>query len=209
MWSVLAGRTTQTIAGIDYYNSDYDSDRSLNKSTRNQPIHQLSIDQTSMAAYADTSITLTDSLYLNLGGRIQRVEQEGRDDFDPTAPGAMDKFESGAADFDQDDTEYMLEAGIERQFTPAMAAYLKGSRSARFATVDELFEIMRSLKEQGKTIILTSHYLEEIQTLCNDIAIINHGKIVAEGTKADFIKDGKSVEETYLEITRKNKQENV
>ena len=137
----LAGRAIQTIAGIDYYDSDYDSDRSLNKSTRNQPIHQLSIDQTSMAAYADTSITLTDSLYLNLGGRIQRVEQKGRDDFDPAAPGAADKFESGAADFDQDDTEYMLEAGIEQQFTPATALYLKGSRSVRFATVDELFEI--------------------------------------------------------------------
>ena len=94
-----------------------------------------------MAAYADTSVTLTDSLHLNLGGRIQRVEQEGRDDFDPTAPGAADKFESGAPGFNQDDTEYMLEAGIEQQFTPATAVYLKGSRSVRFATVDELFEI--------------------------------------------------------------------
>ena len=137
----IAGRAVQTIAGIDYYDSDYDSDRSLNKSTRNQPIHRLSIDQTSMAAYADTSLTLGDSLHLNLGGRIQRVEQEGRDSFDPTAPGAADKFESGAPGFKQDDTEYMLEAGIEQQFTPATSVYLKGSRSVRFATVDELFEI--------------------------------------------------------------------
>lgn len=138
---IIAGRPARTTAGVDYYDSDYDSDRSLNEDTSDQPIHRLSIDQTSMAAYADTTVTLTDSLHLNLGGRIQRVEQKGRDDFDPTAPGAGDKFESGAPDFDQDDTEYLLEAGIEQQFTPATAVYLKGSRSARFATVDELFEI--------------------------------------------------------------------
>jgi ABC-2 type transport system ATP-binding protein len=65
----------------------------------------------------------------------------------------------------------------------------------------DLWAYLREMNERGKTIILTSHYLEEIQYLCEEIAIINHGKIVAEGTKADFMKDGKSVEETYLEIT--------
>lgn len=73
----------------------------------------------------------------------------------------------------------------------------------------DLWGYLQELNEQGKTIILTSHYLEEIQALCNDIAIINNGQIVAEGTKAEFMKDGKSVEQTYLEITRKNKQDSV
>ncbi|MCA9354653.1 MAG: ABC transporter ATP-binding protein [Candidatus Kaiserbacteria bacterium] len=66
----------------------------------------------------------------------------------------------------------------------------------------DLWGYLRELNAMGKTIILTSHYLEEIQALCNDIAIINDGKIVAQGTKAEFMKDGKSVEDTYLEITR-------
>lgn len=66
----------------------------------------------------------------------------------------------------------------------------------------DLWEYLKEMNERGKTIILTSHYLEEIQYLCNDIAIINQGQIVAEGTKEDFMKDGKSVEQTYLEITR-------
>ena len=65
----------------------------------------------------------------------------------------------------------------------------------------ELWEFLKEMNERGKTIILTSHYLEEIQYLCEEIAIIDHGKIVAEGSKADFMKDGKSVEDTYLEIT--------
>lgn len=66
----------------------------------------------------------------------------------------------------------------------------------------DLWEYLKEMNERGKTIILTSHYLEEIQYLCKEIAIINHGKIVAEGTKEEFMKGGKSVEEAYLEITR-------
>ena len=65
-----------------------------------------------------------------------------------------------------------------------------------------LWEYLKEMNSRGKTIILTSHYLEEIQYLCNEIAIINNGTIVAEGIKEDFMKDGKSVEETYLEITK-------
>lgn len=66
----------------------------------------------------------------------------------------------------------------------------------------DLWEYLKEMNGRGKTIILTSHYLEEIEYLCNEIAIINHGRIVAEGTKEQFMKNGKSVEETYLEITR-------
>lgn len=72
----------------------------------------------------------------------------------------------------------------------------------------DLWEYLKEMNERGKTIILTSHYLEEIQYLCKEIAIINHGKIVAEGTKEEFMKDGKSVEERYLEITREDDKKN-
>ena len=68
----------------------------------------------------------------------------------------------------------------------------------------DLWEYLKEMNERGKTIILTSHYLEEIQYLCKEIAIINHGKIVAEGTKEDFMKGGKSVEDTYLSIIGKD-----
>lgn len=65
-----------------------------------------------------------------------------------------------------------------------------------------LWGYLRELNTNGTTIILTSHYLEEVEALCSHIAIINHGKIVAEGTKDDFIKDGSTLEEKYLEITK-------
>jgi ABC-2 type transport system ATP-binding protein len=70
----------------------------------------------------------------------------------------------------------------------------------------DLWAYLKKLNEGGKTIILTSHYLEEIQYLCNEIAIINHGKIVANGTKEEFMRGGKTVEERYLEITREDNQ---
>jgi ABC-2 type transport system ATP-binding protein len=69
-----------------------------------------------------------------------------------------------------------------------------------------LWGYLRELNKAGTTIILTSHYLEEVEALCSDIAIINHGKIVAEGTKDSFIKDGSSLEQKYLEITKSEKQ---
>ncbi|MEM9336763.1 MAG: ABC transporter ATP-binding protein [Patescibacteria group bacterium] len=68
----------------------------------------------------------------------------------------------------------------------------------------DLWKYLQEMNQRGKTIILTSHYLEEIQHLCNHIAIINHGKIVAEGSKEDFMRGGKSVEQAYLEITRED-----
>jgi len=69
----------------------------------------------------------------------------------------------------------------------------------------DLWQYLKDLNQEGKTIILTSHYLEEIQYLCDEITIINHGKIIAEGNKTDFIKQGKNLEEIYLEIVGKEK----
>ncbi len=66
----------------------------------------------------------------------------------------------------------------------------------------DLWQYLRLLNQNGTTIILTSHYLEEVEELCSDIAIINHGKIVSEGTKQMFISDGSSLEKKYLEITK-------
>lgn len=65
----------------------------------------------------------------------------------------------------------------------------------------DLWEYLRELNKAGTTIILTSHYIEEVEALCSDIAIINHGVIVAQGTKDDFTKDGLKLEKRYLEIT--------
>ena len=66
----------------------------------------------------------------------------------------------------------------------------------------DLWNYLREMNKAGKTIILTSHYLEEIEALCDEIAVINHGKIVAQGSKEEFLKNGDSLEKNYLAITK-------
>lgn len=63
-----------------------------------------------------------------------------------------------------------------------------------------LWKHFRQLNEGGTTIILTSHYLEEIEQLCDEVAIINKGKLIVRESIADFTKEG-SVEEKYLRLT--------
>lgn len=47
---------------------------------------------------------------------------------------------------------------------------------------NQLWQFIEKLHQKGHTIVLTTHYLEEAQNLCSEIAIINHGKIVTTGT---------------------------
>ncbi len=50
----------------------------------------------------------------------------------------------------------------------------------------ELREVIPQLAKEGKTVLLTTHYMFEADTLCDRIAIINHGRLVAEGTPAEI-----------------------
>src|SRR5213596_3852040 len=51
----------------------------------------------------------------------------------------------------------------------------------------ELWALIRQLKKEGTTILLTTHYLDEAEQLADDVAIMNHGKIVARGSPAELI----------------------
>ena len=65
----------------------------------------------------------------------------------------------------------------------------------------ELWNIIKELK--GKiTIILTSHYLEEIENLCDRVAILSKGKILQSGTIKNIKKETKtkSFEEAFMKI---------
>jgi len=50
-----------------------------------------------------------------------------------------------------------------------------------------IWEVIRGLKAKGKTIILTTHYLDEAQQLSDRVAIMDHGRIVAMGTTEEII----------------------
>ncbi len=53
---------------------------------------------------------------------------------------------------------------------------------------------IRSLNETGVTIVLTTHYLEEAEALCNDIAILNHGQLVANKPKSALMAGARAKE---------------
>jgi len=65
-----------------------------------------------------------------------------------------------------------------------------------------LWEYIRELNRGGLTILLTTHYLEEAEELCEEIALINDGKIAAQDTSAGLKAryDARSVEEVYLKV---------
>jgi len=50
-----------------------------------------------------------------------------------------------------------------------------------------IWQRLRSLKTRGKTLILTTHYMEEAAELCDDIMVLDHGKILDRGTPRELI----------------------
>ena len=49
------------------------------------------------------------------------------------------------------------------------------------------WELIEDIKKEGKTTILTTHYMEEAYTLCNEIAIMDNGKIISQGTPKNLL----------------------
>jgi ABC-2 type transport system ATP-binding protein len=52
-----------------------------------------------------------------------------------------------------------------------------------------LWDILQVLHDQGQTILLTTHYMEEAEALCDRIAVVDHGTVLAEGTLDDLLAD--------------------
>ncbi|MBN1203677.1 MAG: ABC transporter ATP-binding protein [Myxococcaceae bacterium] len=50
-----------------------------------------------------------------------------------------------------------------------------------------LWDVIEGLKGKGRTVVLTTHYMEEAQVLCDQVIIMDHGRIVAQGTPAELI----------------------
>lgn len=69
----------------------------------------------------------------------------------------------------------------------------------------EVWSFLKTLKEQGLTIFLTSHYMDEVHFLCDRVSIINHGKVIITGTPDSIIKHSNksNLEEAYLELLTK------
>lgn len=62
------------------------------------------------------------------------------------------------------------------------------------------WELVRKIKAQGKTILLTTHYMEEAYVLCDEIAIMDHGKIIAQGSPKSLLAE--YFEDVVLQLPR-------
>ncbi|MCW5576992.1 MAG: ATP-binding cassette domain-containing protein [Burkholderiales bacterium] len=61
-----------------------------------------------------------------------------------------------------------------------------------------IWDRLRNLLKQGKTLLLTTHFMEEAERLCGRVAIMDHGRIIAEGTPQDLI--ARHVEPHVVEV---------
>ena len=65
-----------------------------------------------------------------------------------------------------------------------------------------LRDIIRRLKNEGKTVLLTTHNLAEVEELCDRLVIINKGRVIAEGTPESIKGNYNSLEDSYVEIVK-------
>lgn len=74
---------------------------------------------------------------------------------------------------------------------------------------NRIFEIVENLNKKGLTIIYTTHYMEEVERLCNRIAIMDSGRIIAQGTLKELQKQSKTIEKlalTFKEISKEQQE---
>jgi ABC-2 type transport system ATP-binding protein len=107
-----------------------------------------------------------------------------------------------------------LSGGLQRRLNLALALL----HAPRLLFLDEptvgvdpqsrafILEAIRRLRdERGLTVVYTSHYMEEVQQLCDRIAILDQGRVLAEGRLADLLAPGhRNLEELFLELTHRH-----
>lgn len=74
---------------------------------------------------------------------------------------------------------------------------------------NHILKSVQRLNEKGVTIVYTTHYMEEVEAICNRIAIIDKGQVIASGTKkelTDLISDKKSLQLTVDDALELDKE---
>lgn len=104
----------------------------------------------------------------------------------------------------RDERSRMLSGGMKRRLMIARALI----HEPRLLILDEptagvdielrrsMWDFLKEINQQGTTIILTTHYLEEAEQLCRTIAIIDHGEIIEQTTMKQFL--NKLDQETFI-----------
>jgi ABC-2 type transport system ATP-binding protein len=51
----------------------------------------------------------------------------------------------------------------------------------------QLWDVVQAFRDRGRTVVLTTHYMDEAERLCDRVAVVDHGKRIAQGTPAELI----------------------
>jgi ABC-2 type transport system ATP-binding protein len=68
--------------------------------------------------------------------------------------------------------------------------------------IREIRQLLESLKDQGLTIFLNSHLLSEVEKICDNAAIINHGRLMVKDTISALVKDGDTLEDVFVRFVK-------
>jgi len=74
-----------------------------------------------------------------------------------------------------------------------------------------VWDFIKELKKEGKTIILTTHYMEEAEELCDRVGIIDHGKVIALGSPEELTSSNnvRNLEEVFIKLTGRRIREGM
>ncbi len=74
-----------------------------------------------------------------------------------------------------------------------------------------VWDFLMELKESRKTLILTTHYMEEAEILCDRVGIIDHGRLIGLGSPEELMKDhdAQNLEEVFLDLTGRTIREEM
>lgn len=74
-----------------------------------------------------------------------------------------------------------------------------------------VWDFIKELKKRGRSIVLTTHYMEEAEELCDRVGIIDHGKLISLGSPKDLISQNqvKDLEDVFIRLTGRKIREEV
>ena len=73
----------------------------------------------------------------------------------------------------------------------------------------EIYDIIQELRRDKKTVLLTTHYIEEAERLCDRVAIVDHGQIIAQGTPRELKQASADKTRIEVRLAREESEENL
>ncbi|WP_031479145.1 ABC transporter ATP-binding protein [Streptomyces bicolor] len=72
-----------------------------------------------------------------------------------------------------------------------------------------LWDLLRGINAEGRTVVLTTHYMDEAETLCDRVAVMDHGRVLRVGPPSDLIGElgVASLEDVFLQLTGREYRE--